>query len=290
MRNVVSKTVFIPYTETELKNEVWKRYLHNGVETEVMVSNLGRILVNGIQPALRVTRDGYIRAFAKYQERLHRYVAITFIPNPENKETVNHIDGNKANNRVSNLEWSTRKENTNHAVVNDQWSNKRNVTLVDIKTNEITYFKSLARAARYLDISPTSLLPKIKYSKEYPLFGKYVISLDKDEVLKPLLDSGRPPIKIWCYDIISNKQMEFNSISECVYELAIPIATLHKYIDTEKWVFGYYFTREKPDKIEKPVLTLTDIKRIMLSRSRQKYIRVCKKHEKRTDNKICIKD
>lgn len=289
MRNKVTRTIFIPYTETELKNEVWKPYVHNGTATEVMVSNLGRILVNGIQPAMSITKDGYIRTYSKYQERLHRYVALTFIPNPENKETVNHIDGNKANNRISNLEWSTRKENTNHAVINGQWSNKRNVTLTNIKTNEIVYFKSLARAARYLDISPTSLLPKIKYSKEYPLFGKYVISLDKDEVLKPLLDSGRPPITIWCYDIMSNKQTEFNSISECVYELAIPIATLHKYIDTEKWVFGYYFTREKPEKIEKPVLTLTDIKRITLSRCKQKYIRVCNKPDK-INNKICVKD
>ena len=289
MRNKVTRTTFIPYTETELKNEVWKPYAHNGITTEVMVSNLGRILVNGIQPAMSITKDGYIRTYSKYQERLHRYVALTFIPNPENKETVNHIDGNKANNRISNLEWSTRKENTIHAVDNDQWSNKRNVTLVNIKTNEKIYFKSLARAAKYLCISPTTLLPKIKYSSDYPLFGTYIISLDKDEIVRPLLDSGRSPIKIWCYDIVTNKQTVYNSISECVYELAIPIATLHKYLDTEKWIFGYYFTKEKPEKIEKPELTLADVKRIMLSRCKQKYIRVCNKQDK-INNKICVKD
>jgi hypothetical protein len=47
---------------------------------------------------------------------LHRLVAITFIPNPDNLPQVNHIDGNKSNNAASNLEWVSAKDNTLHAI------------------------------------------------------------------------------------------------------------------------------------------------------------------------------
>ena len=51
----------------------------------------------------------------KWRPSIHRLVALSYLSNPHNKENVNHIDGNKLNNKVTNLEWVTRKENVRHA-------------------------------------------------------------------------------------------------------------------------------------------------------------------------------
>lgn len=48
----------------------------------------------------------------------HRFIAKLFLPNPHNKPDINHIDGDKSNNSVDNLEWVTKSENTQHAVDN----------------------------------------------------------------------------------------------------------------------------------------------------------------------------
>lgn len=77
----------------------------------IMKTNKNGDEKKGYYERVYLSKDGI-----KKQMRVHRLVAQSFIPNPDNKQQVNHIDGNKLNNNVNNLEWVTGSENLKHAI------------------------------------------------------------------------------------------------------------------------------------------------------------------------------
>jgi hypothetical protein len=117
------------------------RYINHCNKQEYFRITKERILVNtdvkGYN-SIRLSRDG-----VSISHRLCRLVAIHFIENIENKSEVNHIDGNKKNDCVLNLEWNTKKENMQHAVKTGLWKPKRGSDncgsrkVICIKTNKI---------------------------------------------------------------------------------------------------------------------------------------------------------
>lgn len=89
---------------------------------------------------------------------VHRIVAKTFIPNPEEKEDVNHIDGNKLNNNVNNLEWTTTQENIiKRYEIGIDGNNYKRVSQFDKDGNLVGSFSSSYEAERITGISRTHI-------------------------------------------------------------------------------------------------------------------------------------
>ena len=138
--------------------EKWKSV--EGFEGLYEISNLGRVksLGNNKSRKERILkpkkhRDGYLQVClcrnGKHKMfQVHRLVATMFIPNPEDFEQVNHRDEVKTNNCVSNLEWCSRKYNSNYGT--------RNIRVATSLTNHPAFSK-VVEASKYSDFSEICL-------------------------------------------------------------------------------------------------------------------------------------
>lgn len=130
------------------------------------VSNLGKVrnIKSGriLKPYLN--QSGYLRHHLYGHDKqkelfLHRIIAIAFIDNPEEKPCVNHIDENKLNNDLSNLEWCTVRENIIHGTRTKRVAEKhfKKVIQLDLNDNVLNEFESMTQAGQETGIDESSI-------------------------------------------------------------------------------------------------------------------------------------
>lgn len=152
-----------------MTREIWKDI--EGYEGLYQVSNLGRVKRITTNRILKSSKhvSGYLmvnlsKNSVTSHQRIHRLVAQAFIPNPENKHDINHIDENKTNNHVSNLEWVTAQENSNHGTRNERISKMLSIPIIatNLKTRELTEFYGINDCARQLELQASNITHVLK--------------------------------------------------------------------------------------------------------------------------------
>lgn len=154
---------------------------------EYLITEEGEIIsfvrnVNGIKLKPYPDTKGYLRidlASTKNTRRaikVHRLVALAFIPNCENKPQINHKDFDKKNNNVANLEWCTNGDNQLHLIKNGnkelnkgcknyqydkESTNCRSVIQLDEEGNILNEFYSLAQASRFIGVKSYTGISKV---------------------------------------------------------------------------------------------------------------------------------
>lgn len=170
--------------DRSFQNEEWRTCPYN---SNYEVSDIGRVRNKrrGNIISQRVNHCGYATVtlgepgFAHGKtKRVHRLVAEAFIPNPNNKLEVNHIDGNKLNNVPTNLEWVTSKENMNHALNNGlrtPWEYKHTI----VKKEQLVEIHGLRRLGltyeeigKIMGVCPSAISHRIRHNSYEYIFDK----------------------------------------------------------------------------------------------------------------------
>lgn len=161
-------------------------------------SNIRKVLANGTIKVIQQSQNSKNNPSTNYlivslyvdsistpkgkKESVHRLMALTFLPRIPGKEHVNHIDGNKLNNHITNLEWCTPQENAQHAFntgLSTSTHCEREVHQYSLKGEYITSYKSLHEAERVTGISYQNIYKVVSGKREHA--GKMLWSYNKQD-------------------------------------------------------------------------------------------------------------
>lgn len=160
------------------------------IDKHYLISKDGFVFSEKTNRKLKMYKDenGYLNITLTYNGkikhfRIHRLVAMAFIDNKQNKPQVNHKDGNKLNNHVSNLEWCTQSENEKHAYSKCNHSKVVQVAQIEKETNKlIAVYHSCYEAHRRTKVKRSTISAQINRNNFSKYYNFYFRKATKEQI------------------------------------------------------------------------------------------------------------
>jgi hypothetical protein len=154
-----------------IEGEIWKKVKNIYPEANnYKISNMGRVKNNKGNLISGKNENGYNAVYLGKNSKIykiHRLVAQLFLANPENKKIINHKDGNKLNNKASNLEFVTSSENNQHAMDTHLNPRSMKIRVLNLVTQKEFIYNSQKHASLNLQISTRTISKYTKNGREY---------------------------------------------------------------------------------------------------------------------------
>lgn len=224
------------------------------IDRVVTDRNGRKIHINGRVLKQHLNKNGYMKVEFTVNGKtvnllVHRIVATCFLPNPDNLPQVNHIDCNRTNNRLDNLEWCTPQYNIAYCVKMGHFVNNNPghpVFAVDLKTGKVLRFESQMEAARQLGVSVGDLNSVIKGL--YIQTGGYWFTEDESKITEERIQEIKNNMHFFGGVIAVNPETNevfwFASQAEAARQLGINQSHICAVVKGQrKTAGGYWFCR-----------------------------------------------
>jgi hypothetical protein len=229
------------------KQENWKKIVINGIETFYSVSDLGRIRNDSTGTFLKgsISKNGYRMVHLRYRVdkvcSVHRLVAKAFKPCKDmDILQINHIDGNKLNNAVDNLEWSTALENMRHSFEMGLQPNKmRECHQYTLEGDYIQSFANSREAAKVLGLDASNIYRCV--TEQQFIYAGFQF---KEYKAKKIPAWTNPRKKsVFLYTDKGEFIKSYSSQKECAKDLGIAESSVSRYIKGTRTLEGFVFSR-----------------------------------------------
>ena len=226
--------------------EEWKKIIIDGKESFYSVSNLGRIRNDSKKTFLTgsIANNGYRMVRLRYRIdkycSVHRLVMKAFKPCENMDELqINHIDGNKLNNCIENLEWSTALENMQHSYLNNLQPNKMlSCYQYDLQGNYIRSFLNGNEAAKELKCDYTNIWRCLTEQQQH--YKEWQFKQYKKDKISPW-DNPKTK-KVYVYNDKGDFIQCYNSQNQCAEAFGVAPSSICRYIKKKRTLKGFVFS------------------------------------------------